>query len=570
MSSPTEREAAITPERVRAVRRKTTLADGALLGLVVLLTVVAAVAAWTLYSTAENRYVKEAFPIRYAVRDTLVQMLNEETGVRGYLITAHRSSLQPYRAASSALTIDLSTLRQLAATRPEIAPDVSAAGRQIRLLDAFYRHQIALVASGRAGQLEAQRNVFAGKARFDRFRQTSNRLILRANAIVSDAHASQRRTFWTTLAVVLVAGTAAALIALWLLLSVPRRIWSLYDVERDLREEAERGGRASRSLAHIDDAVILLDLEGTIGYWNRAAEQLVGVSEEEALGRHLEVVVPELATLQELLERNRDVTIAPLARQDGERWLLARESRFAEGRVIVLKDVTAERQLERTRSDFLATASHELRTPLAAVYGAARTLRRADRPANAELDDRLLAMIESESDRLKEIVEQILTSAEVDVGEIRLRRELIGLRELCESAIAAARARAPDGVSFALEASDELTIEADQARLRQVVINLLDNAAKYSPGGGVVDVSIEARPGAVAIRISDKGIGIPHEAQERIFEKFVRLDPQMKTGVGGNGLGLYISRELVALMDGRLRVESQPGEGSTFTVELPR
>jgi signal transduction histidine kinase len=103
-----------------------------------------------------------------------------------------------------------------------------------------------------------------------------------------------------------------------------------------------------------------------------------------------------------------------------------------------------------------------------------------------------------------------------------------------------------------------------------VVVNLLDNAVKYSPGGGRVDVRAAERDGSVAIEVADEGLGIPEEAQGRIFEKFVRLDPEMRRGVGGSGLGLYISQELVERMGGRLRVDSQPGAGSTFTIQLPR
>jgi PAS domain S-box-containing protein len=552
------------------VRRKTRLADGALLALVALLTAVAAFAAWRLYSTAENRYVKEAFPIRSTVRDTLIEMLNEETGVRGYLISGDQSSLQPYRDARAALAGDMAALNRLATRRPEIAADVADAERLTRRLDRFYVQQIALVERGRSGQLEAQRNIFAGKALFDRFRETSNRLVRHANAIVADAHRSQRRTFWTTLAIALAAGTAAAAIALWLLLSVPRRIWSLYDIERDLREQAERGDRAARSLAHVDDAVVLLDPGGTIRYWNNAAQTILDVAEHTAIDRPVDDVIPEFATVEALLERGRGNAVVPITRHGHERWLVIRESRFPEGRVLVFHDVTAERQLERARSEFLATASHELRTPLAAVYGAVRTLRHAERPKDANLDEQLLAMIESESDRLKDIVEQILVSAEIDHGAVGMQRHSVDLRKLCESAISAALSHAPAAIELSLDATNGVTAEADPARLRQVLVNLLDNAIKYSPDGGPVDVTIGTRPGVATIEVADHGIGVPPEAQERIFEKFFRLDPDMTKGTGGSGLGLYISRELVERMNGRLLVRSRADGGSVFTIELPR
>jgi two-component system sensor histidine kinase SenX3 len=130
--------------------------------------------------------------------------------------------------------------------------------------------------------------------------------------------------------------------------------------------------------------------------------------------------------------------------------------------------------------------------------------------------------------------------------------------------------RAPETIELALDASDGVVVRTDPSRLRQVVVNLLDNAVKYSPLGGRVEVRVAERDGSVAIEVADQGLGIPEEAQERIFEKFVRLDPEMRRGVGGSGLGLYISQELVERMGGRLRVDSQPGRGSTFTIQLPR
>jgi len=497
-------------------------------------------------------------------------MLNQETGIRGYVVTGDGKSLEPYRAGRTKVAEDLAALRQLSRRRPEIAGDVNATARLVSRLERYYGQQIALVEQGGNGQRRAQRSVLAGKQLFDRFRAESGRLAARSDAIVAKARTSQRRTFWSLVGVVLVAGLTAAGIAFWLLLSVPRRIWSLYDVERELREAAERGARASRSLEHVDDAVILLDAEETVRYWNPAAAAYLGTAEADALNRPLADVVPGLPLIEQALARGGGETVLPLGPAGGERWLVARETRFPEGRVLVLQDVTRERELERTRSEFLATASHELRTPLAAVYGAVRTLRREDRPSSPDLDAQLLAMIETEAHRLAEIVDQILVSTEVDRGSIPIRTEACDLRELCESAVESARVRAPETIELALDASDGVVVRTDPSRLRQVVVNLLDNAVKYSPLGGRVEVRVAERDGSVAIEVADQGLGIPEEAQERIFEKFVRLDPEMRRGVGGSGLGLYISQELVERMGGRLRVDSQPGRGSTFTIQLPR
>ncbi len=115
----------------------------------------------------------------------------------------------------------------------------------------------------------------------------------------------------------------------------------------------------------------------------------------------------------------------------------------------------------------------------------------------------------------------------------------------------------------------DLHVQADADGLRQVLVNLVENAVKYSPGGGRVELEIASQDGHARFAVRDRGLGIPPSEHERIFEKFFRIDPNLSRGVGGTGLGLYISREIVRRMGGRLRVESEPGAGSTFLFELP-
>jgi PAS domain S-box-containing protein len=558
-------------DRGTIVQRRARLALATMLALLVALAGVAAFATDRLYSSAQDRYIKEAFPLRAYARDLVVQMLNKETAVRGYMITANPGSLQPYATALPAARADLAGLRRLTRRRPEIAHQVLNAAELVRSLDAYFQKQIALVRSGHKGQLKAQTNILDGLAQFGEFRATATALQVDANRIVADAEQSQHRTFWRTLVFVLVAGIAAVAIGAVLLARLPSRIGSLYRREEEARRAAERGDRAARSLGHVADAVILLDSEGMVGYWNPAAVANLGVAEHDALNRPIAEALPEIDALEQALARGGGSGLAPIFRAGSERWFRVSESRFSEGRVLVLRNVTGEEQLERARAEFLATASHELRTPLAAVYGAVRTLRRPDRAPDASLDDRLLTMIEQESERLRAIVEQILVASQLDRHELRLDRRACDVDELCESVLASARVHATAKHSLVLDAPGEhRVVECDPGRLRQVVANLLDNAIKYTPDGGRTELRIRDRRGSVAIEVADQGVGIPPEAQARVFEKFFRVDANMLAGVGGSGLGLYISRELVEQMGGTLSLRSQPGKGSTFTVELPR
>ncbi len=344
-----------------------------------------------------------------------------------------------------------------------------------------------------------------------------------------------------------------------------------------LYRESERRADAALALAYVGDGVVLLDRDGRVRFWNTAAAAITGLSVGEAVGRRAVEVLPAWAELTQHAElasvesaaRARSVTV-PLETPDGDRWVSVAGVAFEEGVVYALRDVTDERALERARSDFVATASHELRTPLAAVFGAARTMRRKDIDLEPEQQERFLEIIESETERLTAIVSQILLAGQLEEGRVDLSTSATDLRPLSESVLDSARLRAPEGVDLTLEQNGDSSVAlADEDKLRQVLVNLLDNAVKYSPDGGLVTVELGSAPGLVTLTVRDAGLGIPPSEQERIFEKFYRLDPALTRGVGGSGLGLYISRELVSRMGGRLSVRSHPGEGAAFTIELP-
>ncbi len=342
-----------------------------------------------------------------------------------------------------------------------------------------------------------------------------------------------------------------------------------------LYSEAEKGANAAQALAYVADGVVLLDSDRVVRHWNPAAAAITGVDGEHALGQPVDDVVPAWAslTLQVTLGApgapgGRPVTV-PLVLDGRELWVAVSGVDFGEGTVYALQDVTDEHALEKTRSDFVATASHELRTPLAAVYGAVRTLRRED----VELSDNdrttFLEMIESEALRLSHIVDQILLAGQLDADAVELRLTECNPAELAAGVIESASVHLPDGISLNLVSDGSTPIMCDDNKLRQVLVNLLDNAIKYSPDGGKVEIRIEQDDASCEIVVSDEGLGIPISEREKIFEKFYRLDPQQTKGVGGSGLGLYICRELVERMDGQLRVESEPGVGSRFMVSLP-
>ncbi len=343
-----------------------------------------------------------------------------------------------------------------------------------------------------------------------------------------------------------------------------------------LYAESERRSRAARALEAVGDGVVLVDRDGVIRLWNTAATTITGVAEGDTLGRKIEDVVhrwqeisPRIPVASKPGEPVRAETV-PVEFGGRELWISGSGVGFEEGTVYAFRDLTEEKALEEMKADFVATVSHELRTPLAAIYGSAQTIRRTDIDLDPQIHDQLLGVIASESDRLGTIVNDLLVAGRLDADQLPVTVEQCDPGELATSVVESARTHLPESVSLELDVLEGVArVVADPGQLHQVLVNLVDNAIKYSPEGGPVTLSVANGDGAVRFAVADTGLGIPASEHRRIFEKFYRLDPDMTRGIGGTGLGLYICRELVRRMDGKIWVESKLGKGSTFFVELP-
>jgi two-component system, OmpR family, phosphate regulon sensor histidine kinase PhoR len=348
--------------------------------------------------------------------------------------------------------------------------------------------------------------------------------------------------------------------------------------ERDrLYREAREQAQAARVIGSIADGVMLVDDAGVIQLWNPAAEAITGLARDSVLGGRLHEAIPGWSAVADSLGVVSDpgsssarATTVPLDVGGREVWLSIRAVGFADGTVYAFHDLTEERRLEQLKADFIATVSHELRTPLAAVHGAAKTLLRDDVDLGHEVSRQLLGLVSDQSDRLARMVEDILLASRLESPELELAAEHVDVGELAADAIEATRMQASEQLTLKLSVAPSLPpVAGDRDKLRQVLVNLVANAVKYSPAGGRVDVEVKAEDGRVVIVVRDQGLGIAPSEQSLIFEKFYRADANMTRGVSGSGLGLYISRELVHRMGGTISVESEPGEGSTFVVTLP-
>jgi PAS domain S-box-containing protein len=342
-----------------------------------------------------------------------------------------------------------------------------------------------------------------------------------------------------------------------------------------LHAEVEARSHANRVLTHVSEGLFLLDRAGLIQLWNPASAEITGVPAEAAVGKPASEAIPGWHELAErvLVGPTREPVHAstlPLETERGERWISISGVEFFGGTVYAFRDITEEHRLDELKAEFIATASHELRTPLAAVYGAAQTLRRHDFALDEAGRERFISLIVDESDRLAAIVNQILLANQLEVGRLDLETEPFDAADLVERVVESARTHAPSHITFDVQVAQSVPpVAADKDRAQQVLVNLVDNAVKYSPGGGRIELGLEPADGAVLFRVVDEGMGIPADEQPRIFEKFYRLDPNMTRGIGGTGLGLYICSELVERMGGDIWLESEEGKGSAFFFRLP-
>ena len=341
-------------------------------------------------------------------------------------------------------------------------------------------------------------------------------------------------------------------------------------------------------LQSIADGVYTVDRALHILTFNPAAERITGWREAEVRGelcstvfRDLDADGPGHQTLliQQTLESGQPVSSGPdepaVLRRDGRKIflsssaapLLNREGGVV-GTVVAFRDVSAEREFDRLKSDFVSLVSHELRSPLANISASVELMLNSS--LEQDLMQEMLQIVHTQSQHLVHVVEDILDVSQIEAGQIRVRREPITLFPIIRRTIRTFQEQT-DRHRFTLKAPDSVSfVMADRNKLEMVLNNLLENAINYSPDGGRVLVEIvEPTDGEIIINVVDEGIGIPKEHQDRIFDRFYRVDSGDDRRIYGHGLGLHIAKRLVELQGGRIWVQSKEGQGSCFSFTLP-
>lgn len=333
-------------------------------------------------------------------------------------------------------------------------------------------------------------------------------------------------------------------------------------------------------LSNMINGVVMMDSSGSILIMNDRAEQILGISASKLIGKHYREIKQQYELSQLIMEgfdtrkhiheeitfyypeeRLLELNLVPIYQSHGTDF---------SGILLVLQDVSAIRRLERMRSEFVANVSHELKTPIAAVKGFAETLL-GGAVKDEETANSFLQIIYDESERLNRLIGDILELSKIESRRVPLILSPVDISSFMSDTIAILEVSAKrKHINVNLQSPQELYMEGDEDRLRQIFVNLLSNAIAYTPEGGSVDVSISlTEQEQVRIEIADTGIGIPEKDVPRIFERFYRVDKARSRGSGGTGLGLSIVKHLVEMHKGVIAVQSEVGKGTTFTLEFP-
>ena len=355
-------------------------------------------------------------------------------------------------------------------------------------------------------------------------------------------------------------------------------------------EEAQESSDSERRrldsvLSHMSDGVLATDRRGNVTIVNNMALQLLGVEhDDELIGKSIIDVldIRHDYTVRQLVNSEQKEMILDMSNSGSNLILNAyfspiqRESGFVSGLVCVLHDVTSQQKEEQERKEFVSNVSHELRTPLTSVKSYVEAL--SDGAwQDKEIAPQFLKVVQDETERMIRMINDLLSLSRMDAGTTKLNLEYVNINELFNYILnrfdmIIKKEEDPKKKKYTIErffTKKDLWVEIDTDKFTQVIDNIMNNAIKYSPDGGVITARLLETHNHVIMSISDQGLGIPRKDLSHIFDRFFRVDKARSRKQGGTGLGLAISKEVVNMLGGQIWVDSVEGKGSTFYISLP-
>jgi PAS domain S-box-containing protein len=537
-----------------------------------------------------------------------------ETGQRGYLLTGKPSYLKPYDEAQESIIKDLRELSGLAGNDVEMRSQIQALGSLVYSKLDELRQTTELQTHGDSATARKIVNTDSGKKLMDDIRVNLNVMTTHMNAVLNEQNTTVTKTSSQTAfstAALAVSIAASVVVMMYLLMH--------QSAQRKAAEEAIRSSEEKfRTLISsvLDYAIIMLDTKGNVVTWNDGAERLQGYTQEEIIGKHfscfyqpadIDRKLPS-KLLKEAIEQGSCETFGWRVRKDGSQFyanVVIRPTKDSAGKLKgfskVTRDITerhvveerllqSKQELEvlnkelslardqaqaasKFKSEFVANMSHEIRTPMNGIVGMCNVLLRTKLD---ESQNQYARAIQSAADALLTVINDILDFSKIEAGRIELEMHEFDIASMvegvCEILAVQARTKRLSLLSYVDVAIPRL-LRGDAERLRQVLLNLASNAIKFTESGEVVVKaeidSMQENMMNIVFSVTDYGIGLTQDEQQKLFQPFVQADGSISRKFGGTGLGLSISKSLVELMGGAIGVRSKKGEGSTFWFKVP-
>jgi signal transduction histidine kinase/CHASE3 domain sensor protein len=580
-----------------------------ILGLLLLISVTSYVSSNVMQQSTKE-IVQKSIPINKAVQNVLLDLVNQETGIRGYVVSNDPVFLEPYLAGTSQLNDDLHKIESYSQLHP-LAKDlyVDQLQPQIEIIQNHFREQIALVHANKMA--EARQKIGDGKVLMDKFRAINDQILQHfttEQSLVDSQQANKNSKM------IIIAGAVLALVVAYFSFVLFKRaritekalakseethrhmVESLELLNGEIvkqhieREETlikltEKEQELEGILAASHECILMSDTDGTILFANTQAKESFDFKHLheftiQGLCEHMRYRMENTFNLYEPIHKlfnevRDDLTLqfryASSKEEQKYYELYATEvgdekSRKTHGFLFVFRDRTEEERVLQMKNELISIVSHELRTPLSSILGFVEIL--INRDIAVDKQKKYFQTIYDEAIRLSNLINDFLDLQRMESGQQQYHSTPVRMNQFLQAFIEEWSGKQDHRIQLHIPSS-EVLIRVDEDRLRQVFNNLLSNAIKYSPHVDRIDIRLEVKQSKIYVHVQDYGLGIPEDVKFKIFNKFYRVDNSDRRQIGGTGLGLSICKDIVETHNGELTYTSVMGEGSVFTVVFP-